>query len=123
ATVGLGTQVLSSFNVRPSEPLAAKGPTVVAARPAWLETPRGRFELADRLVSIGRAPSNSIVLDDVAVDGMHAHLEPLDGQWYLRDLGSRGGTWLNDESVDVPKRLKSGQRITLGQTELVFCFA
>lgn len=42
------------------------------------------------------------------------------GEFYLIDLGSRNGTFINGRRVSVPVRLNNGDRLTIGQTEMVF---
>lgn len=124
ASQALGTQVLQAFNPRPKASADAREPLATdptPARAAFLLGPFGRVALCGPVVRIGRDPASDIVLADPAVESIHAHLELSLGNWYLRDLGSGGGTWVEGDSVDVPKRLESGERISLGQSELVFC--
>jgi len=53
------------------------------------------YEFAERLITIGRAPDNMIVIDDPSVSNRHAHLE-LSGETYrLKDLDSTNGTKVN----------------------------
>lgn len=120
ATQALGTQVLNAFNPRPATPPPATAASPV--RPAFLLTANARIPLVGTVVRIGRDPASTVPLPDPLVDTIHAHLELSGGQWYLRDLGSQNGTWLDGDSVDVPKRMHSGNRIVLGQSELVFVY-
>ena len=43
-----------------------------------------------------------------------------DGEFYLIDLGSRNGTFVNGRRVSIPVRLRHSDRLTVGQTDLVF---
>jgi NADPH-dependent 2,4-dienoyl-CoA reductase/sulfur reductase-like enzyme/pSer/pThr/pTyr-binding forkhead associated (FHA) protein len=122
ATQALGTQVLNAWNPRPKAKAPGGETPQVPVRAAFLIGRAGPIALAGRVVRLGRDPQSDVPLQDEAVDSIHAHLELSLGHWYLRDLGSRSGTWVNGDSVDVPKRLNGGERITLGQTELVFCY-
>lgn len=42
------------------------------------------------------------------------------GEFYLIDLGSRNGTFVNNRRVNIPVTLRDGDRVTFGQTELEF---
>ncbi|MEB3337665.1 MAG: adenylate/guanylate cyclase domain-containing protein, partial [Leptolyngbyaceae bacterium] len=42
------------------------------------------------------------------------------GEFYLIDLGSRNGSFLNDRQVTIPVKIQSGDRVALGQSELEF---
>jgi two-component system, NtrC family, sensor kinase len=68
---------------------------------------------------IGRS-SEAIPIDDNAISRRHAELTPDDGAWYLRDLQSQNGTWLNGTRIFDRARLKPGDQIRVGQTLLVF---
>jgi pSer/pThr/pTyr-binding forkhead associated (FHA) protein len=70
------------------------------------------------VTSIGRAPHNSIVLDDGYTSSEHALISLRGRQWWLEDLGSRNGTLLNTVTLDSPAVLSAGDLITVGDTQL-----
>lgn len=123
ATQALGTQVLSAFNARSGS--ATSSPTLMDQKPvraAGLLLANQRLPLNGRFARIGRAQDNEVVLADPSANLLHAHLEVALSDWYLRDIGSGGGTWVNGKSLNVPKRLETGDRIRIGNSELVFFF-
>ncbi|WP_239651758.1 FHA domain-containing protein [Neosynechococcus sphagnicola] len=77
-------------------------------------------------VVIGRDPSCQIVLDSGQYGGVsrrHLALRPLQpGTWQVCDLESANGTYVNDQRLQDCRLLKSGDRITLGQKVVEFCF-
>jgi adenylate cyclase len=71
--------------------------------------------------TVGRSDDNNFVLPDRWISRNHAMLQTMDnGDFYLIDLGSRNGTFVNGRRVSVPVILHDGDRITFGQTELQF---
>jgi pSer/pThr/pTyr-binding forkhead associated (FHA) protein len=98
----------------------ASGLFQVAGPPAWLEGPGARWELSAPVVSIGRDTKNQIVLQDRAVSHLHAQITRHGGALYLRDVGSRGGSFVNGVQVTVPHSLRHGDRIRVGGIEMVF---
>jgi pSer/pThr/pTyr-binding forkhead associated (FHA) protein len=66
-------------------------------------------------VIIGRSGNCDIVLEDKTVSGRHARLTYHHGQWWLEDLTSTNGTFLNDEPVSMPVVLTHGDQIRCGQ--------
>lgn len=71
--------------------------------------------------TVGRNDDNSFVLDDRWISRNHAMIQCMDsGEFYLIDLGSRNGTFINDRRVIVPVTLHNGDAITFGQTDLNF---
>ena len=76
--------------------------------------------LEERALHIGRAPTNDLVLDDPTLSWYHATIRPEGGGWVVEDRKSRNGTWLNGTSLGSPIRLRAGDVITLGATELSF---
>lgn len=66
------------------------------------------------VTSIGRSSRNTIVLNDSYVSGEHALLTWRDMQWWLEDLGSRNGTFLNDIAITDAVVLSMGDVITIG---------
>jgi adenylate cyclase len=81
---------------------------------AWLER-RGQEHLLEGNCSLGRAALNSLVLDSPKVSRLHAtiHLEKA-GDFWLIDLGSSNGTFLNKRRIHEPVRLRDQDQITIG---------
>jgi pSer/pThr/pTyr-binding forkhead associated (FHA) protein len=70
---------------------------------------------------IGRSRECDIVLEDAGVSRRHAELRPLDASaWSIEDLGSTNGVQVNGRTVQGEHELRSGDRIELGSTEIVF---
>ncbi len=104
----------------------ARASPVIATRPSLLyEDSRGKtrvFELPESGgVTIGRDPYNDLVIGwDDEISRLHTRLEPMADGWTVLDEGlSRNGTFLNDVRVDGRRALSEGDRIQIGQTELV----
>ncbi|MBD2105828.1 FHA domain-containing protein [Nodosilinea sp. FACHB-13] len=71
--------------------------------------------------TVGRGDDNNFVLPDRWISRNHAMLQDADsGRFYLIDLGSRNGTFVNGRRVSVPVILHDGDLLTFGQTELRF---
>ncbi|TVQ05764.1 MAG: adenylate/guanylate cyclase domain-containing protein [Leptolyngbya sp. DLM2.Bin27] len=71
--------------------------------------------------TVGRGDDNNFVLPDRWISRNHAMLQVTDnGRFYLIDLGSRNGTFINGRRVSVPIVLTDGDLLTFGQTELQF---
>lgn len=74
----------------------------------------------NRVVAVGRAPKvNSIALDDPSVSAQHFKIVPKDEDFYVVDLDSSNGTFVNGERVRV-HRLHNGDTIVAGQVECQF---
>jgi transcriptional regulator with GAF, ATPase, and Fis domain/pSer/pThr/pTyr-binding forkhead associated (FHA) protein len=74
----------------------------------------------DQSVTIGRAPTNRIVLADERCSRNHAEVFLSSGHWMLRDLESRNGTMIGEQRVEGDWPLNSGDVIRIGHTQLVF---
>lgn len=70
------------------------------------------------VTGIGRAATNTIMLDDDYASGEHALVTQRGQQWWAQDLGSSNGTLLNNEPLNRPTTVTSGDVITIGSTEL-----
>lgn len=68
------------------------------------------------VMGIGRAASNTVVVEDDYVSGEHALLSLRGSQWWLEDLNSRNGTLLNDIVLDSPAVVTVGDVVTIGNT-------
>jgi pSer/pThr/pTyr-binding forkhead associated (FHA) protein len=71
--------------------------------------------------TIGRSDDNVLVLDgDDYASGHHARVESgLDGTWVV-DLDSTNGTYVNGERIEGRRRLREGDLLQVGDTELAF---
>ena len=108
---------------RPLRPRSTGGSAKAPER-AWLRVEAGpdtgrEFQLIQGKMVIGRQSSNHVVLDDPNVSRQHASLVFERGGYSLVDLGSTNGTLVNEKAV-TRHRLRNGDRIRLGQTELIF---
>ena len=74
--------------------------------------------LGSTQIVIGRSPSSTLVLEDEYASSQHARLTPADGRWWIEDLGSRNGTYVDDERIVEPRLLTAGDIIRIGQTTL-----
>ena len=73
------------------------------------------------IVTIGRDTGCDIVLDDKKASRNHAMLRQLgNGDYYLIDEGSSNGCYVNGKLITAPTLLKDGDRLGIGETELVF---
>ncbi|HEU4355215.1 MAG TPA: FHA domain-containing protein [Actinomycetota bacterium] len=77
------------------------------------------FLLESDVTSAGRGTDSDVFLDDVTVSRKHAELRRRDDGWFVHDLGSLNGTYVNRERVDVTK-LASGDELQIGRFKLVF---
>lgn len=76
-----------------------------------------RYELGEEL-TLGRAAGCQITLDDTYVSQLHARVFHRDGAFFVEDLGSTNGTYLNRKKVSGPLMLKAGDQVQVGSTVL-----
>ncbi|WP_092198622.1 FHA domain-containing protein FhaB/FipA [Blastococcus tunisiensis] len=77
-----------------------------------------KITLGDQPILIGRADDSTLVLTDDFASSRHARLTNRGGQWYVEDLGSTNGTYLDQQRVQGPLLVGPGQPIRIGQTAL-----
>jgi Nif-specific regulatory protein len=70
--------------------------------------------------TIGRAPTNSIVVKDERCSRNHAEVFQSQGSWVLRDLDSRNGTMVDGERLSVDYTLEAGDVVRIGNSHLAF---
>ncbi len=70
-------------------------------------------------VTIGRAASNDIVIDNMAVSGKHARIDSVSATFILTDLDSTNGTFVNEQSIST-HGLRNNDVILIGKHELLF---
>jgi phosphoserine phosphatase RsbU/P len=79
-----------------------------------------RQSLRGETASIGRASECTIPIRDRYLSRKHAEIAAIGANWILKDLGSANGTYLNGSRVEKDMLLNSGDRIRLGDTEILF---
>lgn len=82
-------------------------------------TARREFALSRTLVSIGRDPSNDVVLPDAMVSRRHAVIEYRGAQYYIRDCNSSNGSLVNGDRVSE-RSLRDGDLVAIGTARLLF---
>ena len=78
------------------------------------------IELTGEPLSIGRSREADIPLLDDKVSRVHCGIRLSDGEFYLKDLKARNGTFVNGQRVEDTAKLKPGDRIQVGSTIFVF---
>ncbi len=87
---------------------------------AWLETGWSKFPLHGGC-SIGRSPKNAVVLDSPKVSRRHAIINVQNvGEFWLIDLGSSNGIFLNKRRIHQPLRLSDCDQILIGDSVFTF---
>jgi predicted component of type VI protein secretion system len=61
------------------------------------------FEIGERSITIGRSPDADIILLDEKVSRVHCGIRLWDGDFYIKDLKSKNGTFVNGRRVEVAK--------------------
>jgi signal transduction histidine kinase len=77
------------------------------------------FVLGDAVVTIGRAGDQDICIPHKSLSRSQARIEPSQGRFFIVDLQSKNGTFVNGMRVQR-KELRSGDTITLGELDLLF---
>ena len=80
---------------------------------------RREIKLARTLLSIGRDPSNDLVLPDAMVSRRHAVIECRGNQYYLRDCNSSNGSVVNGDRISE-RSLRDGDLVAIGTARLLF---
>ena len=76
--------------------------------------------LGEALVSVGRMPGSTVVIEDPKVSRAHAELFVTDQRAFVRDLGSTNGTFVNGVRIKDVVELKDGDQIVFGRTQGIF---
>ena len=73
-----------------------------------------------KVIHAGRAATvNTVAIEDPSVSAQHFKIVPKDGEFYILDLDSTNGTYVNGERIKV-RKLKSGDAVMAGQVECEF---
>lgn len=75
-----------------------------------------RISLGTQPVLLGRADDSTLVLNDDYASGHHARFIPRGDDWYLEDLGSTNGTFLDHDRVTTAVKVPLGTPVRVGKT-------
>lgn len=71
-------------------------------------------------VTIGRSNKNTIMIKDPYISKNHLSIVKDEGEYFLEDLNSANGTFVNGDRIMDVVRLNNGDTIRLGQVEFIF---
>ncbi len=78
-----------------------------------------QFVLEKDVTTAGRHPESDIFLDDITVSRRHAEIRRKEGKFYIYDMGSLNGTYVNRDRVDHTP-LAGGDELQIGKFKLMF---
>jgi hypothetical protein len=81
------------------------------------------FPLLEETATIGRTPANTIPLGDGSVSARHARVVRSAEGFVIEDVGSRNGTYINNEKITEKRLLADGDLVRLGKIILTFNLA
>jgi FHA domain len=109
--------LLHDLRTATHEATAELGRLVVVASPAG-EPVAGTALSLDAITSLGRDVNNSIVVDDPFASAEHAILTFRGRGWYVEDLESTNGTYVNGTRIEAVAPLTFGDEVQIGQVRL-----
>jgi tRNA A-37 threonylcarbamoyl transferase component Bud32 len=125
-----GAEATQMMQAAPQQQVAPAAPQAPASPHAVPVEEQGRFlkviegpiaghrvELTEHPLSIGRAPDNGLPLPDPAVSSHHARIDFYQGRYFISDLKSSNGTYLNNGRIDQAP-LNDGDLLIVGQSRI-----
>lgn len=109
--------LLQDLRAAAREPGASPGRLIVVESPAGEPEPGRSFDL-DAITTLGRDVNNAIVIDDPFASSEHAVLTFRGRSWYVEDLGSTNGTFVNGRAVAAVSPLGFGDEVSIGQVRM-----
>jgi hypothetical protein len=109
--------LLRDLRAAAREPGASLGRLVVIDSPGG-DPEQGRSFDLDAITTLGRDVNNAIVVDDPFASAEHAVLTYRGRSWYVEDLGSTNGTFVNGRAVASVAPLGFGDEVAIGQVRL-----
>jgi len=84
-----------------------------------------RFDIEKPSLGFGRSSSNQVQIDDLAVSSKHAQIVVKEGEegqdaFFLQDLNSTNGTFLNEEFVEQDQQLHHNDNVRIGWNNFIF---
>ncbi len=106
--------LLRDLRAAAREPTTTMGRLVVLASPG-AEPPAGHVFALDAITTLGRDVNNAIVVEDPFASAEHAVLTFRGSAWYVEDLGSTNGTFVNGHPVSGVATIGFGDELQVGQ--------
>ena len=92
--------------------------TIVLAGADGRAKSKGKGVTLNGTVQVGRAEACAVRVEDTDVSQFHARLFHRDDAWFVEDLGSTNGTYLNERKVTSASEVHAGDRLRVGRTIL-----
>lgn len=83
------------------------------------ETRKFSHHFDGKVVTVGRDPINDLHLEDSTISAQHARLSYHHEQWWVEDLGSTNGTYLNQVQVTEPVVVTDGDQLRCGKVVMM----
>ena len=104
----------------PSPTQSAPRAHLVVVDGAESDLPPGTSFPLQRLTSVGRHPANTLAIEEPFISAEHAEVAFDNGRWWVRDLGSTNGTFINGTQVTVATGVRPGDIVQFGRIKLQF---
>lgn len=80
------------------------------------------YHLATDVTMIGRSDDVELVVSDISISRKHAMIVNRTNGYYVSDLGSTNGCWVNRDEIKEPTKLEEGDKVTLGNVVFKFSY-
>jgi FHA domain len=114
---GIARTLLRDLSAASREPTTELGRLIVLASPGG-EPAEGSTLVLDAITTLGRDVNNAIVIDDQFASSQHAVLTYRGRTWYVEDLNSTNGTFVNGQPVEGVAPIGFGDDLQIGQVRL-----
>ena len=114
---GVARALIRDLRLAAREPSSELGRLVVVTSPAG-EPAQGTSIALDAITTLGRDVNNEIVVDDQFASAQHAALTYRGRTWYVEDLGSTNGTFVNGAQIKGAAPLGYGDELQVGQVRM-----
>ena len=109
--------LLHDLRAAAREPTERPGRLVVLASPSG-EPPAGQAFGLEVITALGRDVNNAIVIEDPFASADHAVLTYRGRSWYIEDLGSTNGSYVNGRRVEGVAPMGFGDELQIGQVRM-----
>jgi pSer/pThr/pTyr-binding forkhead associated (FHA) protein len=115
--IGVVRVLIRDLRAASREPATELGRLIVLASPSG-EPAVGSVFALDAVTTVGRDVNNAIVIEDPFASSEHCALTFRGRSWFVEDLASTNGTFLNGSQVDGTAPMSYGDEIQVGEVRL-----